>query len=190
MYHVLSDEAVGFLRPDLNPELLAQPSPSESSEAQEPTHTHTELLRATALFHPIFFIIHVVVYPKTQTFIVSVLGVYECGPFSKLPPPGVLSENEGDWEVGGRGMELSRVGPLSRLGERQKWGERKRRKLERSYGNKGCGSFGSVLCDFWTYAWLAEELVEEGWLLCDRLALLREESELLSATTALYARGS
>lgn len=51
------------------------------------------------------------------------LGVYECGPFSKLPPPGVLSENEGDCEVGGRVMELSRVGPLSRLKERQRRGE-------------------------------------------------------------------
>lgn len=37
---------------------------------------------------------------------------------------------------------------------------------------------------------MVDELVEEGWLLCDWLTLLREESELLSATTALYARGS
>lgn len=58
------------------------------------------------------------------------LGVYECGPFSKLPPPGVLSENEGDCEVGGRVMELSRVGPLSRLKERQRRGENQKQKLE------------------------------------------------------------
>lgn len=38
---------------------------------------------------------------------------------SRLPPPGVLSENDGDGELGGRVMELMRLGPLSILpGER------------------------------------------------------------------------
>lgn len=33
----------------------------------------------------------------------------------RLPPPGVLSENEGDGELGGRVMELIKLGPLSIL---------------------------------------------------------------------------
>jgi len=41
----------------------------------------------------------------------------------RLPPPGVLSEKEGDGELGGRVMELMRLGPLSILqgpgGEKQ-----------------------------------------------------------------------
>ena len=41
--------------------------------------------------------------------------MYEWGPLSRLPPPGVLSENEGDGELGGRVMELIKLGPLSIL---------------------------------------------------------------------------
>ena len=41
---------------------------------------------------------------------------YEWGPFRRLPPPGVLSENEGEGELGGRVMELIKLGPLSILG--------------------------------------------------------------------------
>lgn len=37
----------------------------------------------------------------------------EWGPLRRLPPPGVLSENEGDGELGGRVMELIKLGPLS-----------------------------------------------------------------------------
>lgn len=33
----------------------------------------------------------------------------------RLPPPGVLSENEGDGELGGSVMELIKLGPLSNL---------------------------------------------------------------------------
>lgn len=33
----------------------------------------------------------------------------------RLPPPGVLSENEGDGELGGRVIELIKLGPLSIL---------------------------------------------------------------------------
>lgn len=59
MYLVLSNEVVGFLHLILNLELLAQPLPLESSEAQEPTHTHThrDMLRVTALLHQVLFII-------------------------------------------------------------------------------------------------------------------------------------
>lgn len=39
----------------------------------------------------------------------------EWGPLRRLPPPGVLSENEGDGELGGRVMELIKLGPLSIL---------------------------------------------------------------------------
>lgn len=38
---------------------------------------------------------------------------------SRLPPPGILSENEGDGELGGKVMELMRLGPLSILRERE-----------------------------------------------------------------------
>lgn len=41
--------------------------------------------------------------------------MYEWGPLRRLPPPGVLSENEGDGELGGRVMELIKLGPLSIL---------------------------------------------------------------------------
>ena len=40
---------------------------------------------------------------------------YEWGPFRRLFPPGVLSEKEGEGELGGRVMELMRLGPLSIL---------------------------------------------------------------------------
>lgn len=33
----------------------------------------------------------------------------------RLPPPGVLSENEGDGELGGSVIELIKLGPLSIL---------------------------------------------------------------------------
>lgn len=36
----------------------------------------------------------------------------------RLPPPGVLSENEGDGELGGRVIELIKLGPLSILNQR------------------------------------------------------------------------
>ena len=36
----------------------------------------------------------------------------------RLPPPGVVSVNEGDGEEGGRVMELRRLGPLSSLRQR------------------------------------------------------------------------
>lgn len=40
---------------------------------------------------------------------------YEWGPLRRLSPPGVLSEKEGEGELGGRVMELIKLGPLSIL---------------------------------------------------------------------------
>lgn len=52
---------------------------------------------------------------RRLTFRLSVACVYEWGPLRRLPPPGVLSENEGDGELGGRVIELIKLGPLSIL---------------------------------------------------------------------------
>lgn len=52
---------------------------------------------------------------------------------SRLPPPGVVSVNEGDGEEGGRVMELRRLGPLSNLGERRMdgWTDDRERRRQR-----------------------------------------------------------
>lgn len=39
--------------------------------------------------------------------------VYECGPFSRLPPPALLSLYDGEGELGGSVIDPRRLDPLS-----------------------------------------------------------------------------
>ncbi len=45
----------------------------------------------------------------------SAACVYECGPFSRLPPPALLSLYDGEGELGGSVIDPRRLDPLSLL---------------------------------------------------------------------------